>query len=105
MEGSYAIGNLEGLPVEGAQRPRVDLEAATAEHAAPLGHARAVYAGTLGAPRAQGLLVGGSPVVGYARMLGEDPLLLLRPEAHLGQAGLQAARVGSTLLEVTGWPT
>jgi predicted regulator of Ras-like GTPase activity (Roadblock/LC7/MglB family) len=46
-------------------------------------------------------------VVGYARMLGKELflLLLLSPEANLGQARLQAGRLGLALLEVTGWLT
>jgi predicted regulator of Ras-like GTPase activity (Roadblock/LC7/MglB family) len=40
-------------------------------------------------------------------MLGKELflLLLLSPEANLGQARLQAARVESALGEVTGWLT
>jgi len=109
VEGAHAaaIGNLEGLLVEGVKRRRVDLEAAIAEHAALLRQARAAYASALGSPTLQELWVGASPVVGYARMLGEELflLLLLSPEANLGQARLQAARVGSALGEVTGWLT
>jgi predicted regulator of Ras-like GTPase activity (Roadblock/LC7/MglB family) len=109
VEGAHAaaIGNLEGLLVEGVKRRRVDLEAAIAEHAALLRQARAAYASALGSPTLQELWVGASPVVGYARMLGKELflLLLLSPEANLGQARLQAARVGSALGEVTGWLT
>jgi len=109
VEGAHAaaIGNLEGLLVEGVKRRRVDLEAAIAEHAALLRQARAAYASALGSPTLQELWVGASPVVGYARMLGKKLflLLLLSPEANLGQARLQAARVGSALGEVTGWLT
>ncbi|WP_448568401.1 roadblock/LC7 domain-containing protein [Thermus sp.] len=109
VEGAHAaaIGTLEGLLVEGVKRRRLDLEAAIAEHAALLRQARAAYASALGTPRIHELLVGGNPVVGYARMLGEDLflLLLLSPGANLGQARLQAARVGSALGEVTGWLT
>jgi predicted regulator of Ras-like GTPase activity (Roadblock/LC7/MglB family) len=109
VEGAHAaaIGNLEGLLVEGVKRRRVDLEAAIAEHAALLRQARAAYASALGSPTLQELWVGASPVVGYARMLGEELflLLLLSPEANLGQARLQAARLGSALGEVTGWLT
>jgi predicted regulator of Ras-like GTPase activity (Roadblock/LC7/MglB family) len=109
VEGAHAaaIGNLEGLLVEGVKRRRVDLEAAIAEHAALLRQARAAYASALGSPTLQELWVGASPVAGYARMLGQELflLLLLSPEANLGQARLQAARVGSALGEVTGWLT
>jgi predicted regulator of Ras-like GTPase activity (Roadblock/LC7/MglB family) len=109
VEGAHAaaIGNLEGLLVEGVKRRRVDLEAAIAEHAALLRQARAAYASALGSPTLQELWVGASPVVGYAWMLGKELflLLLLSPEANLGQARLQAARVGSALGEVTGWLT
>jgi predicted regulator of Ras-like GTPase activity (Roadblock/LC7/MglB family) len=109
VEGAHAaaIGNLEGLLVEGVKRRRVDLEAAIAEHAALLRQARTAYASALGSPTLQELWVGASPVVGYARMLGQELflLLLLSPEANLGQARLQAARVGSALGEVTGWLT
>jgi len=109
VEGAHAaaIGNLEGLLVEGVKRRRVDLEAAIAEHAALLRQARAAYASALGSPTLQELWVEASPVVGYARMLGKELflLLLLSPEANLGQARLQAARVGSALGEVTGWLT
>jgi predicted regulator of Ras-like GTPase activity (Roadblock/LC7/MglB family) len=113
VEGAHAaaIGNLEGLLVEGVKRRRVDLEAAIAEHAALLRQARAAYASALGSPTLQELWVGASPVVGYARMLGVPPredlflLLLMDPEANLGQARLQAGRLGLALLEVTGWLT
>ncbi len=117
VEGSFAaaIGTLDGLLVEGVRRKRVDLEAAIAEHAALLRQARTAYAGSLGTPRVQELLVAGHPVVGYARMVraltGPKPredlflLLLLGQEANLGQARLQTARTAETLAEVVGWLT
>lgn len=109
VEGAHAaaIGTLEGLLVEGVKRRRVDLEAAIAEHAALLRQAQSAYAHTLGTPRVHELLVGGNPVIGYARMLGEDLflLLLLSPGANLGQARLQAGHLGENLREVMGWPT
>jgi predicted regulator of Ras-like GTPase activity (Roadblock/LC7/MglB family) len=109
VEGAHAaaIGTLEGLLVEGVKRRRLDLEAAIAEHAALLRQAQGAYAHTLGTPRVHELLVGGNPVIGYARMLGEDLflLLLLGPGANLGQARLQAGHLGENLREVMGWPT
>ncbi|GGM96919.1 hypothetical protein GCM10007092_08260 [Thermus composti] len=113
VEGAFAagLGTLEGLLVEGVRRRRVDLEAAIAEHAALLRQARSAYAGSLGSPRVEELLVGGHPVVGYARMLGPSSreelflLLLLSPEANLGRARLEAAKTAGRLLEVVGWPT
>ena len=109
VEGAHAaaIGTLEGLLVEGVKRRRVDLEAAIAEHAALLRQAQSAYAHTLGTPRIHELLVGGNPVIGYAQMLGEGLflLLLLGPGANLGQARLQAGRLGEGLKEVMGWPT
>lgn len=116
VDGAFAaaIGTLDGLLVEGVRRKRVDLEAAIAEHAALLRQARAAYAGNLGTPKVQELLVGGHPVVGYARMVrapGPRPredlflLLLLDPEGNLGQARLQTARTMERLAEVAGWLT
>ncbi|WP_243027516.1 hypothetical protein [Thermus albus] len=125
VEGAFAaaIGTLDGLLVEGVRRKRVDLEAAVAEHAALLRQAKAAYAGSLGTPRVQELLVGGHPVVGYAQMVrkanprpqgalprGEHHeelflLLLMQPEANLGQARLQTAKAAEKLAEVAGWLT
>ncbi|TBH17475.1 hypothetical protein [Thermus thermamylovorans] len=117
VEGAFAaaIGTLEGLLVEGVRRRRVDLEAAVAEHAALLRQARAAYAASLGTPGVEELLVAGYPVVGYARMVrplsGPRPwedlflLLLMGPEANLGQARLASARGMEGLAEVVGWPT
>ncbi len=125
VEGAFAaaIGTLDGLLVEGVRRKRVDLEAAVAEHAALLRQAKAAYAGSLGTPRVQELLVGGHPVVGYAQMVrkasprpqGAFPqgqgleelflLLLMKPEANLGQARLQTAKTAEKLAEVAGWLT
>ncbi|WP_038058201.1 roadblock/LC7 domain-containing protein [Thermus amyloliquefaciens] len=121
VEGAFAaaIGTLDGLLVEGARRRRVDLEAAVAEHAALLRQAKAAYAGSLGTPRVQELLVGGHPVVGYAhvvRRAGPNPqrgtgpeelflLLLMGPDANLGQARWQTAKAAGKLAEVAGWLT
>lgn len=125
VEGAFAaaIGTLDGLLVEGVRRRRVDLEAAVAEHAALLRQARAAYAGSLGTPRVQELLVGGHPVVGYAhvvRRAGPNPqgplprgkgpeelflLLLMGPGANLGQARVQTAKAVEKLAEVAGWLT
>lgn len=125
VEGAFAaaIGTLDGLLVEGARRRRVDLEAAVAEHAALLRQAKAAYAGSLGTPRVHELLVGGNPVVGYVhvvRRAGPGPqkpsprgqeheelflLLLLGPEANLGQARVQTAKAVEKLAEVAGWLT
>ncbi|AEV15618.1 MAG: hypothetical protein NZ846_05330 [Thermus sp.] len=117
VEGSFAaaLGTLDGLLVEGVRRRRVDLEAAIAEHAALLRQAGRAYAGALGSPQIQELLVVGHPVVGYARMARATPgltpqeslflLVLMGPEANLGQARLQATQVAERLAEVTGWLT
>lgn len=80
------------------KRP-LDLRAAIAEHAALWRQARAAYARSLGAEEVGELLVGGTGVVGYLRsMRTRDPeplflLLLLTPEANLGQARLAARRL------------
>ncbi|MGC8966904.1 MAG: hypothetical protein ACP5JV_00970 [Thermus sp.] len=124
VDGAFAaaIGTLEGLLVEGVGRRRVDLEAAVAEHAALLRQARAAYAGSLGTPRVEELLVGGHPVVGYARMVRAGStsregwafrqgssdlflLLLLEAEGNLGQARWQTAKARERLWEVAGWLT
>ncbi|WP_114312907.1 roadblock/LC7 domain-containing protein [Thermus caldifontis] len=125
VEGAFAaaIGTLDGLLVEGVRRKRVDLEAAVAEHAALLRQAKAAYAGSLGTPRVQELLVGGHPVVGYAHVVrragpgpqrplprGKGPeelffLLLMGPDANLGQARRQTAKAVEKLAEVAGWLT
>jgi len=124
VDGAFAaaLGTLEGLLVEGVGRRRVDLEAAVAEHAALLRQARAAYAGSLGTPRVEELLVGGHPVVGYARMVRPSGspsrtvssprgptdlflLLLLSAEGNLGQARFQAAKAADKLAEVAGWLT
>ncbi|SDE41380.1 Predicted regulator of Ras-like GTPase activity, Roadblock/LC7/MglB family [Thermus arciformis] len=117
VDGAFAaaLGTLEGLLVEGVGRRRVDLEAAVAEHAALLRQAQAAYAGSLFTPRVEELLVGGHPVVGYARMVGaRSPsregkglflLLLLEAGGNLGQARRQAAKAAERLLEVAGWLT
>ena len=125
VEGAFAaaIGTLDGLLVEGARRRRVDLEAAVAEHAALLRQVKAAYAGSLGTPRVHELLVGGHPVVGYVhvvRRAGPRPqgpvprgkghedlflLLLMAPEANLGQARLQTAKAVEKLAEGAGWLT
>ncbi|GAB5603421.1 hypothetical protein FJNA_19470 [Thermus sp. FJN-A] len=117
VEGAFAaaIGTLDGLLVEGVRRRRVDLEAAVAEHAALLRQAKAAYAGSLGTPRVQELLVAGHPVVGYACMVRATPrpkpredlflLLLMAPEGNLGQARLQSAKTMEGLAEVAGWLT
>lgn len=125
VEGAFAtaIGTLDGLLVEGARRRRVDLEAAVAEHAALLRQAKAAYAGSLGTPQVHELLVGGHPVVGYVHVVGRTGpkpkgapprehgheelflLLLMGPEANLGQARLQMAKATERLAEVAGWLT
>ena len=74
-------------------------------------------------PRVHELLVGGHPVVGYVhvvRRAGPRPqgpvprgkehedlflLLLMAPEANLGQARLQTAKAVEKLAEVAGWLT
>lgn len=125
VEGALAaaIGTLDGLLVEGVRRKRLDLEAAVAEHAALFRQAKAAYSRSLGTARVHELLVGGHPVVGYAHAVrpfrprpqgtspkGQDPeelflLLLLGPEANLGQARLQTAKTVEKLAEVAGWLT
>lgn len=124
VDGAFAValGTLEGLLVEGVGRRRVDLEAAVAEHAALLRQARAAYAGSLGTPRVEELLVGGHPVVGYARMVRAGSssregfssrrgpldlflLLLLEAGGNLGQARWQTAKATERLAEVAGWLT
>ncbi|VCU52281.1 hypothetical protein TTHN1_00026 [Thermus thermophilus] len=108
VEGSLAaaIGTPDGLLVEGVRKRPLDLEAAIAEHAALWRQARAAYARSLGAEEVGELLVGGTGVVGYLRsMRTRDPeplflLLLLAPEANLGQARLAARRL---LDRAGGW--
>ncbi|AFV75418.1 hypothetical protein YIM1640_03230 [Thermus oshimai] len=115
VEGAWAaaLGTLDGLLVEGAKRRRVDLEAAIAEHAALLRQAGRAYAQSLGSPRVEELLVHGGHVVGYARMVRGGPnvntgdlflLLLLPPEANLGQARLMTGWAAERILEAA-WRT
>ncbi|WP_337844356.1 hypothetical protein [Thermus sp.] len=115
VEGAWAaaLGTLDGLLVEGVRRRRVDLEAAIAEHAALLRQAGRAYAQSLGSPWVEELLVHGGHVVGYARMVrgGPNPnmgdlflLLLLPPEANLGQARLLSERAAERILEAA-WRT
>ena len=102
VEGSLAaaIGTPDGLLVEGVRKRPLDLEAAIAEHAALWRQARAAYARSLG-----------TGVVGYLRsMRTRDPeplflLLLLTPEANLGQARLAARRLLDRAGGVVAWPT
>ena len=113
VEGSLAaaIGTADGLLVEGVRTRPLDLEAAIAEHAALWRQARAAYARSLGAEEVGELLVGGTGVVGYLRsMRTRDPeplflLLLLTPEANLGQARLAARRLLDRAGGVVAWPT
>ncbi|MGQ9736068.1 MAG: hypothetical protein ACUVUP_05820 [Thermaceae bacterium] len=89
-----AIGDMDGLLIEGFSKRRLDLEAAVAEHAALLRQTQAAYAKSLGSPRLEEFIAIGQGVVGYARLGPENLflLLLLTPSGNLGQARLQTGR-------------